>query len=79
VATKHGASGIDDPMTEIAATAGLLLMFTAVIGVVISVAVFSMGSVVFATVVIVMALMSFIASLACFIADARRTERAERH
>lgn len=77
VVVENNAVGIDDPMTEMAATAGLLLMFGAVIGVVMGVAVLGMGSLALAAVVIVMALMSFIASLACFIADARRRERAE--
>jgi hypothetical protein len=77
VVTKRSAYDSDDPMTEVAATAGLLLMFTAVIGVVMGVAVFGMGSVALATAVIVMALMSFVASLACFMVDARRHERAE--
>jgi hypothetical protein len=64
-------------MTEVTATAGLLLMFAAVIGVVMGLAVFSGGAILFATVVLAMALTSFIASLACFVVDARRLERSE--
>lgn len=75
--TKRSSSDVHDPMTEVAATAGLLLMFVAVIGAVLGLAVFSGGEIVFATVVLVMALTSFIASLACFVVDARRLERAE--
>jgi hypothetical protein len=58
-------------MSEIAASAGLLLMFVAVIGVVMGIAVFGAGSVALASLVMGMALTSFIASLACFIVDAR--------
>jgi len=64
-------------MTEVTATAGLLLMFAAVIGMVMGVAVFGMGSVALATAVIGTAVASFIASLACFMVDARRLERSE--
>ena len=77
VAIKRSVCDTDDPMTEVAATAGLLLMFAAVIGVVLGVAVFAMGSVALATAVIAMALTSFVARLACFMVDARRHERAE--
>jgi hypothetical protein len=71
VTMKNSAAGADDPMTEIAASAGLLLMFVAVIGVVMGTAVLGAGSVALAGLVIGMALTSFIASLACFIVDAR--------
>ncbi|MET4429195.1 glucan phosphoethanolaminetransferase (alkaline phosphatase superfamily) [Mycolicibacterium sp. 624] len=77
VITKRSSSDVHDPMTEVAATAGLLLMFVSVIGAVLGLAVFSGGAIVLATVVLVTALSSFIASLACFVFDARRLERAE--
>jgi hypothetical protein len=69
---KHTAAGVDDPITEIAATAGLLLMFAAVIGVVLGIEALRMGTVVLATVVVGLAVTSFVASLACFMVDGRR-------
>lgn len=62
--------------SEATASAGLLLMFAAVIGLAVGLATLGVGSGGFATVVIVAAVTSFFASLACFFVDARRAEIA---
>ena len=68
---------VDDPMAEVVATTGLLLMFVAVIGMVMGIAAFGMGSGALGAIVVVIAVVSFSVSLACFVIDARRLERAE--
>lgn len=68
---------VGDPMAEVVATTGLVLMFVAVIGVVMGVAAFGMGSGALAAIVVAIAVVSLCASLACFVIDARRLERAE--
>ena len=56
---------------------GLLLVFVAVIGTVMGVTSFALGGNVFATVCCAIALVSFVGSIACFIADGKRFEAAE--
>ncbi|HEV7420177.1 MAG TPA: hypothetical protein VGO30_10050 [Mycobacterium sp.] len=69
--------GAQDPVAEVVATAGLLLMFVAVIGIVMGVTSFGLGGNVFAAVCCAVALVSFVGSLACFIADGKRLDAAE--
>jgi multisubunit Na+/H+ antiporter MnhF subunit len=68
---------VQDPVAEVVATGGLLLVFVAVIGTVMGVTSFALGGNVFATVCCVIALVSFVGSIACFIADGKRLEAAE--
>ena len=68
---------VQDPVAEVVATGGLLLVFVAVIGTVMGVTSFALGGNVFATVCCVIALVSFVGSIACFIADGKRLEVAE--
>jgi hypothetical protein len=75
--SKPGRGDVDDPMNEAMSSTGLLLMFAAVIGFVMGLAVFGMGSSGFATLVLVAALASFCASLVCFMADAQREDAAD--
>jgi hypothetical protein len=68
---------VQDPIAEVVATGGLLLVFVAVIGTVLGVTSFALGANVFATVCCGIALVSFVSSIACFIADGKRLEAAE--
>jgi hypothetical protein len=68
---------VQDPVAEVVATGGLLLVFVAVIGTVMGVTSFALGGNVFATVCCVIALVSFVGSIACFVADGKRLEAAE--
>lgn len=74
---SHTAARTEVPASEAVASTGLLLMFAAVIGVVMGVSLFGMGSAAAATAVVAAALLSFAASLVCFTVDARRIEAAE--
>ena len=67
---------VDDPVAEVVATAGLLLMFVAVIGTVMGVASFALGGDVFGVVCCVIAAVSFVGTVACFVVDGKRLERA---
>jgi hypothetical protein len=69
--------GVQDPVAEVVATAGLLLMFVAVIGIVMGVTSFGLDGDVFATVCCAIAVVSFVGSIGCFIADGKRLEAAE--
>jgi hypothetical protein len=69
--------GVEDPVAEVVATVGLLLMFVAVIGFVMGVTSFGLGGDVFATVCCAIAAISFVGSLACFVVDGKRLEAAE--
>jgi hypothetical protein len=69
--------GVGDPVAEVVATAGLLLMFVAVIGIVMGVTSFGLDGDVFATVCCAIAAVSFVGSLVCFIVDGKRLEAAE--
>ncbi|MDT5358559.1 MAG: hypothetical protein QOC69_321 [Mycobacterium sp.] len=69
--------GVGDPVAEVVATIGLLLMFVAVIGMVMGVTSFGLGGDVFATVCCAIAAISFVGSLACFVIDAKRLDAAE--
>jgi hypothetical protein len=60
---------VEDPFAEVVATAGLLLMFVAVIGLVIGVTSFGVGG-------SVLAAISFVGSLACFVVDGKRLDAA---
>lgn len=75
---KPGDADVTDgPVSEFMSSTGLLLMFGAVIAFVMGIAAFGMGSVGFATLAMVAALVSFSASLLCFVVDGRRIEAAE--
>ncbi|MDT5238743.1 MAG: hypothetical protein QOG79_4748 [Mycobacterium sp.] len=69
--------GVGDPVAEVVATIGLLLMFVAVIGIVLGVTSFGLGGGVFATVCCAIAAISFVGSLACFVIDGKRLDAAE--
>jgi hypothetical protein len=66
-----------DPVAEVVATAGLLLMFVAVIGIVMGAASFGLGGDVFAISCCAIAVLSFLGSLACFIFDGKRLDHAQ--
>jgi hypothetical protein len=68
---------VDDPVAEVVATAGLLLMFVAVIGAVLGVAAFALGGGVFGVVCCVIAVVSFVGTVACFVFDGKRLDRAK--
>jgi hypothetical protein len=68
---------VEDPIAAVLATLGLLLMFVAVISLVMGVASFGLGGDVFATISCVIAAISFVGSLACFIIDGKRLAAAE--
>jgi hypothetical protein len=69
--------GAEDPVAEVVATAGLLLMFVAVIGIVMGVTSFGLNGDVFAMICCAIAAVSFVGSLACFVVDGKRLEAAE--
>ena len=68
---------VDDPVAEVVATAGLLLMFVAVIGTVMGVASFGLGGGVFGMVCCAIAAVSFVGAIACFVVDGKRLDRAQ--
>jgi hypothetical protein len=65
----------DDGMTEAIATAGLFLIFTAVIAIVVGLASWGMSDVFLGIVAGVIAVISFAASIMCFRAQADERER----
>jgi uncharacterized membrane protein len=69
--------GFDDPVAELVATLGLLLMFVAVIGLVMGVTSFGLGGDVFAVVCCAIAVISFVGSVACFVVDGKRLDAAK--
>jgi hypothetical protein len=66
-----------DPIAEVVATAGLLLMFVAVIGAVLGLASFGLGGGVFGAVCCAIAAVSFVGAVACFVVDGKRLDRAK--
>ncbi|KAA0082381.1 hypothetical protein CIW52_15315 [Mycolicibacterium sp. P9-64] len=68
---------VEDPMATVLATLGLLLMFVAVISLVMGLASLGLGGHVFGVVSCVIAVVSFVGSLACFLTDGKRLAAAE--
>ena len=66
----------DDGMTEAIASAGLFLIFTAVIAIVVGLASWGASDLVFASVAGAIAVCSFAASIVCFRAQADERELA---
>ncbi|MCW2557185.1 MAG: hypothetical protein JWP55_1149 [Mycobacterium sp.] len=69
--------GAHDPIAEVVATLGLLLMFVAVITLVIGLTSFGLGGSVFAAVSCAIAAVSFVGSLVCFVVDGKRIAATE--
>ncbi|BBZ30057.1 hypothetical protein MMAD_43520 [Mycolicibacterium madagascariense] len=66
----------DDPTSEFLATSGLLTMLGAVVATVIGIVALGNGAIATAGTLGAVALLSFVASLACFAADSNRSEEA---
>ncbi len=65
---------LDDPATEILATGGLITLLGAVMAAVIAVVALGDGNLAMAGILGGVALISFAASLTCFVADSSRSE-----
>ena len=71
------AAATDHPIVEAVSTLGLFMMVLAVIGLPVCLAALTAGSPVLAATTGVVALVSFVASMACFVVDNRRLDQQQ--
>lgn len=70
-------AGTDEPMTEAVATTGLFLTITAVIALALALASWGAADLTFALLAGAIALISFVSSILCFLAQAEERERQQ--